>query len=46
MHMESEFIEKLVNSTFTVIGYKNTLKCNSLFEMAYLLGELHRSHTE
>ena len=46
LHMESESIEKIDNTIFTVIGYTNTLKCNRLFEMAYLLGELHGSYTE
>ena len=46
LHMESESIEKINNTIFTVIVYTNTLKCNRLFEMAYLLGELHGSYTE
>ena len=46
LHMESESIEKIDNTIFTVIGYTNTLKCNRLFEMAYLLCELHGSYTE
>ena len=46
LHMESESIENISNIIFTVIGYTNTLKCNRLFEMAYLLGELHGSYTE
>tara|TARA_B100000212_G_scaffold249254_1_gene190574 strand:+ start:393 stop:638 length:246 start_codon:yes stop_codon:yes gene_type:complete len=46
LHMESESIEKINNTIFTVIGYTNTLKCNRLFEMVYLLGELHGSYTE
>jgi len=44
--MESESIENINNTIFTVIGYTITLKCNRLFEMAYLLGELHGSYTE
>ena len=46
LHMEPEPIEKINNTTFAVIGYTNTLKCNRLFKMAYLLGELHGSYTE
>tara|TARA_A100001035_G_scaffold27833_1_gene18719 strand:+ start:2390 stop:2605 length:216 start_codon:yes stop_codon:yes gene_type:complete len=46
LYMKSGSIGKKFITTFTVVGYTNTLKCNRLFEMAYLLGELQGSYTE